>query len=158
MTEHPILYRKRLIPDECILLKDDIILSCDSHHIVTKWKALKPKKDLHHGFSCYFLDDHIKISQFRAEDDTFLYWYCDIVDYVIDEEHDCVTSVDLCIDVVIYPDKSYRVLDLDELAQMQEVGKLTDVMLSTALRTTDRLLQKIYNGEFEEYCSFFSFT
>jgi len=69
-----------------------------------------------------------------------------------------VTSVDLCIDVVIYPDKSYRVLDLDELAQMQEVGKLTDVMLSTALRTTDRLLQKIYNGEFEEYCSFFSFT
>lgn len=38
------LYRKRIIPDECILLKDDLILSCDEEHIITTWKALRPKK------------------------------------------------------------------------------------------------------------------
>ena len=29
------LYRRRLIPDECILLKDDIILYADDDHILT---------------------------------------------------------------------------------------------------------------------------
>ncbi len=27
------LYRKRIIPDECVLLKDDLILSCDEEHM-----------------------------------------------------------------------------------------------------------------------------
>lgn len=40
----PILYRRRIIPEECVLLKDDIILSCDEEHIITSWKALHPKK------------------------------------------------------------------------------------------------------------------
>ena len=31
----PALYRKRLIPDECILLKDDIILDASDDHILT---------------------------------------------------------------------------------------------------------------------------
>lgn len=31
----PALYRRRLIPDECIPLKDDIILECTSERIVT---------------------------------------------------------------------------------------------------------------------------
>lgn len=39
-----ILYRKRIIPDECVLLKDDMILSCDEDHIITSWRALHPKK------------------------------------------------------------------------------------------------------------------
>lgn len=34
---NPILYRKRIIPDECILLKDDVILSCDEERIVTTY-------------------------------------------------------------------------------------------------------------------------
>lgn len=38
------LYRRRIIPDECILLKDDIILSCDEEHIVTSWQTLRPKR------------------------------------------------------------------------------------------------------------------
>lgn len=31
----PTLYRKRLIPDECVLLKDDTVLYRDSQIIVT---------------------------------------------------------------------------------------------------------------------------
>ena len=37
------LYRKRLIPDECILLKDDIIVHADNDVIVTTWHSLKKR-------------------------------------------------------------------------------------------------------------------
>ena len=32
------IFRKRYIPDECIFLKDDIIIHQDDEHIITKWK------------------------------------------------------------------------------------------------------------------------
>lgn len=41
---YPALYRRRLIPDECILLKDDIVLEWNEDRIVTSWKALHPKR------------------------------------------------------------------------------------------------------------------
>ena len=53
------LYRKRIIPDECILLKNDHIVSFENNRLVTTWSALHPKKDLHHGISCYFLEHGI---------------------------------------------------------------------------------------------------
>ena len=31
------IYRKRLIPEECILLKDDIIVEQNEDYILTKW-------------------------------------------------------------------------------------------------------------------------
>ena len=37
------IYRKRLIPEECILLKDDIIVEQNDDYILTKWKTLNPK-------------------------------------------------------------------------------------------------------------------
>ena len=72
MILNPVLYRRRLIPNECILLKDDVILSCTDNMILTKWNALRPKKELHHGFSAYFLKEHIKVSKFCKEDNTFM--------------------------------------------------------------------------------------
>ena len=56
------LYRRRLIPDECILLKDDILLEANDDHILTKWNTLKPKEFLHHGDSCYYLNKGVKVS------------------------------------------------------------------------------------------------
>ena len=70
---HPTLYRKRIMPDECIHLKDDVIIKCTEDIIITKWNALKPKKDLHHGYSCYFLKEGFKVSKFLREDDSLLY-------------------------------------------------------------------------------------
>ena len=61
--DKPILYRKRLIPQECVLLKDDVILECSEDIILTKWCALKPKKYLHHGYSCYFPKEGIKVTR-----------------------------------------------------------------------------------------------
>ena len=63
-NDTPILYRKRLIPEECILLNKDILLYRDEHILVTKWQTIRPKKDLDHGTSCYFLDKGWKVSRF----------------------------------------------------------------------------------------------
>ena len=121
----PILYRKRLIPDECVLLKDDVILYRDDQMIVTGWHTLKPRKDLHHGCSCYYLSEGFKISRFYREDDSMLFWYCDIVDHTFDMATDTYIFTDLLVDVIVYPDGFVKVVDLDEpevpLANLREI-------------------------------------
>ena len=54
------LYRKRLIPEECILLKDDHLFYQSPDILMTAWSALKPKPDLDHGISCYYLKEGFK--------------------------------------------------------------------------------------------------
>ena len=120
---NPILYRRRIIPEECILLKDDIIQSCDEERIVTTWNALHPKKDLHHGSSCYFLKEGFKVSKFCREDDSLLYWYCDIVDFNYDPVKNTMIVTDLLADVIIYPDGFVKVVDLDELVTAPESSR-----------------------------------
>lgn len=145
------LYRKRLIPEECILLKDDIILESNQEYILTKWNTLKPKKDLHHGYSCCYLDKGLKVSKFYREDNSLIYWYCDIVDYEWKENQSVLITTDLLIDVLIYPDGKLKVLDLDELADAQDQGLISGALLKKSLRRADRLLQDIYAGEFDQY-------
>ena len=45
------LYRKRIIPDECILLEEDEILYHDPEVIITKWNTIRPKKTQHNGYA-----------------------------------------------------------------------------------------------------------
>ncbi len=143
------LYRKRIIPEECILLKDDIILYQDSDIIVTKWRALKPKKDLHHGFSCYFLKDGFKISKFYYADDSLLYWYCDIISHTYDPETDTYVFTDLLADVILFPDGRIKVVDLDEVADALASGAITAEQAEDALHKQSRLLNLIYRNEFD---------
>ena len=112
--KRPILYRKRLIPEECILLKDDELLYRDEKKIITRWNTLHPKKDLDHGFSCYFLDKGIKVSKFYKADGSLICWYCDIVSHSYDEATDTYIFTDLLADVLVYPDGRIKVVDLDE--------------------------------------------
>lgn len=146
---NPILYRRRIIPDECVLLKDDIILSCDEDHIVTKWNALRPKKDLHHGASCYFLKEGFKVSKFCREDDSLLYFYCDIVDYNYDAVQNNLIVTDLLADVIIYPDGFVKVVDLDELVTALEARSISLDTLKASLNKLDKLLNIIYSGKFK---------
>lgn len=147
MTQ-PTLYRKRIMPEECIHLKDDIIIECNKTVILTKWNALKPKKDLHHGYSCYFLEKGFKVSQFLREDDSLLYWYCDIVEYLSDPTANSLTSLDLLADVIIYPNGFVKVMDLDELATALDQDALTTDLLQKCLNRLNHLLQIIYQGNF----------
>ena len=147
------IYRKRMIPDECILLKDDIILEKTDEIIVTQWKTLKPRRDFHHGYSCYFLKLGFKVSKFYREDDSLLYWYCDIVDYTYNEEDNALIVTDLLADVVIYPDGYTKVLDIDELAVALEKNLCAPQIVTQALRRLDSLLNMIYDDKFDTLSS-----
>lgn len=142
----PILYRRRLIPEECVLLKDDKLLFRSEKIILTAWNTLKPRKDIHHGFSCYYLQEGFKISRFCRADGSLLYWYCDIVDYDYRKESDTYVITDLLADVIIYPDGFVKVVDLDELVTAKEAGLLSDDMLKKGILTLSHLLEIIYDG------------
>lgn len=144
-----VLYRKRIIPDECVLLKDDIIISSTNDIIVTKWNALKPRKDLHHGFSCYFLKKGFKVSKFYNEAGELLYWYCDIVEYDYNEANNTLVVTDLLADVIIYPDNYVKVVDIAEIATCVENNALTNAQLIKSLKNLDELLNIIYKGNFD---------
>ena len=45
------LYRRRLIPDECLHLKNDHIIHISKDIIVTKWNTIHPKAEFSHGIS-----------------------------------------------------------------------------------------------------------
>lgn len=145
----PLLYRKRIIPEEIIPLKDDEILYIDDEIIVTKWNVLKPRPDFHHGYSCYFLNKGIKVSKFIEESGNLHYWYCDIVEHTYDESSNSYTFTDLLADVIIYPDGTVKVVDLDEIAVALERKMLSERELSITLRTLDSLLNMIYDGDFD---------
>ena len=144
------LYRRRLIPAECILLKDDIIVKQTKDLIIPSWKTLNPKIAFSHGCSCYFLREGFKISKFYTQNNSLLYWYCDIVEYAQDESAHTLTTTDLLADVIVYPDGRTKVVDLDELAQAFETGLLTAAQLSAALRQLNHLLTYIYKDKFDQ--------
>ena len=144
----PILYRKRLIPEECILLKDDRILVRDDDKIITGWHTIKPRKDLHHGYSCYYLREGFKVSKFYREDGSLLYWYCDIVCYDHRPDTDTYIVTDLLADVIVYPDGFVKVVDIDELVTALNEKLISEETLKTSLFNLNSLLSIIYAGEF----------
>lgn len=146
--DYPVLYRKRLIPEECIPLKDDTILYMDDEIIVTKWTTLKPRKDFHHGYSCYFLKEGYKVSRFMSEDDTLVYWYCDIVTYLWDKALNTLTVVDLLADVVVKPDGRMNVLDIDELCEAKEKILITEEQFFISVKQLGCLIKLIQDGNF----------
>lgn len=143
------LYRKRLIPNECILLKDDIIMEQNEDIILTKWKTLNPKTAFSHGCSCYLLHDGIKISKFYRSDNSLLYWYCDVVSYDYDAENNSYIVTDLLADVIVHPDGTVEVVDLDEVAEAFEKELLSSEQLTACLRQLNYLLSHIYQDKFE---------
>ena len=145
------LYRRRIIPQECVKLKDDIILHMDKKILVTEWKTLKPRKDFHHGYSLYLFEEGIKVSKFLREDDSLLYWYCDIVEYDLNETKDELTVTDLLADITVDGEGHLNVLDVDELSEAYDKGLITDEMFHTAVRRLGNLINAYQTGEFKRY-------
>lgn len=143
------LYRRRLIPAECLLLKDDIIVEQNDEVLITKWKTIRPKPDFSHGCSCYFLQEGIKVSKIYRSDGSLVYWYCDIVDYDYDAASQSLTVIDLLADVILYPDGRMEVVDLDELAEAMERELITKEQMTTCLRNLNHLLSMIYRDKFD---------
>ncbi len=148
---YPVLYRRRLIPDECVLLKDDIILHMDDSVLVTKWNTLKPRKDFHHGYSCYFFKEGIKVSKFLREDGSLLYWYCDVVNFERSDDGNTLTVIDLLVDVTLDPEGRMKVLDIDELCEAYKTGLIDDGMFHTAVERLGLLTDAVQSGRFGTY-------
>lgn len=168
------VFRQRIYPKECVCLKDDEILvfDQDASRLVTKWQAIKPRKDLHHGYSAYIYDEGFKLSKFYNADGQLNYWYIDIIDVtypacvdtnscknlpkeiVSPTMNGCFLCTDLLADVLIYPDGKVEVVDLGELADMYEQGALSNAQLLDAIRRLDHLLQLIYSGKIKEYMTY----
>lgn len=145
------LYRRRFIPDERILLKDDVIVSVDGERIVTKWKVLSPVHPFTHGVSCYFIKEGFKVSKFLDDSDRPVYWYCDIIETEYDAAEEAYTFNDLLIDVIIENDGTVKVVDLDEIATALEKDILDKETVIKAVNRASRLLDIIYGGRFDEY-------
>ena len=145
------LFRRRFIPEEIVELKDDKILSMDKNNniIITKWNVLKPRNDIDHGISAYFINEGIKVSKIFNSDGDLVYWYCDIIETIHD--NNTYTFNDLLIDIIIHPDGKVEVVDMDEFADVMENGILTNNTIAKALRCANSLLKDIYSGNFEKY-------
>lgn len=150
----PTLYRKRLIPQECILLKNDVVLRCEKDILVTKWDTIRPKKTLDHGLSAFFWDKGIKVSKFYDHDSQFICWYCDIITYEYHPENDSYVTIDLLADVLVYPNGTIKVVDLDELADARTQNLISEELLLMSLHQLNDLLQIIYSGRFGELTAY----
>lgn len=145
------LYRRRLIPDECIPLTDDRILFQSENILITGWNTLHPKTEFAKGISVYILDNGWKISKQMDADGNFVLWYCDIISHDYDKIDDTYIFTDLLADVTIDRNGFVKVIDLDELSDAYERGLISAHLLSEAVRKLNGLLCAIYSGAFEEY-------
>lgn len=143
------IYRRRYIPKEYIDLKNDERVFLDENYLITKWKPLRPRSDFAAGVSVYCLKEGWKISNIMDEEGNTLEWYCDICEFIIDDENNTFTSNDLLLDVIIYPNGRELILDADEAADALEKGLITNEQMIKALRSFNSLLEVIRHGEFE---------
>jgi len=146
----PTLYRKRFIPQETVLLKDDIVLYRDNQILITKWRVLKPRADFQKGISYYFLQKGYKVSKFFKENDDFVYYYCDIISTSYDKETNTFVFTDLLADVIWKPDGLIRVLDLSEISDALDENLISIKLAKMAIRQLDALLQLIYSNQLKE--------
>lgn len=147
----PILYRRRLIPEECICLKNDKIILQNDNQIITSWQTLRPKDKFASGISFYILDKGWKISKFYNIDNEVIYIYCDIIESEYNEKEDSYIFTDLLADVIVENNGFVRVVDLDELASAFDLKIIDEKTISNALNKLNDLLQTIYQGGLQPY-------
>lgn len=140
------IYRKRYIPNEIIDISGDKVESVSEDLLITSWLPIHPRNDVAFGMSYTYLKKGWKISKFYDKDKNFLYWYCDIIDAQIkDEEY---ILVDLLVDIKVYPDGRYEILDEEELDEALNQGLITKEQKEEALNKLNALLEIIKKGEF----------
>lgn len=144
----PVLLRKRYIPYEIVDISGDELLYRSDELLVTRWKAIRQRKDIYGGISYAFLNKGFKLGRFYDQEGKFLYWYCDIIDVLYDSDKDEYTFDDLLVDIKIMPDGMVKILDADELATALETGLISIGQACRAMRTLDNVLKLVYSGNF----------
>ncbi len=97
------------------------------------------------SFEHFWFDRWYNIFRFHERDGSLMAWYCNIAmpatyaDGVVD-------FIDLDIDVVVWPDLSHEVLDLDDFAEnSQKYGYPPDVIRNSN-RSVDEIIELIKTG------------
>ncbi|MDR1210519.1 MAG: DUF402 domain-containing protein [Clostridiales bacterium] len=147
------LYRRRYIPNERVLLDKDEVVRADDERVLTRWRAIRPRRDFARGDSVYFLNDGVKVSRMFRADGGFVYWYCDIIE--VSSEPGVYVFSDLLADVIVEPGGGVRVLDVGEIADALDSGLISVAQAKKALRALDWLLALIYGGRFGELTAAF---
>ena len=142
----PRIRRIRYIPSEIVDISSDRLLLQDEEHLITEWKPIRPRTDIHGGISCVFFSKGIKVSQFLGAQGELLYWYIDLVDIRHDPVADTFDLHDLLADVRVMPDGRVEIIDLDELADALEQHLITPGQGVLALRTLHQLLLDLHTG------------
>lgn len=144
------IFRKRYIPNEIVDISGDEVLYQDEKLIITKWLPIHPRNDIANGISYTMLDKGWKLSKMYDAEGKLLYWYCDIIDYELqqEEQEEVYTLIDLLLDVKIYEDGSYEVLDRDELEEAFAKGLITKEQKEKSLARLEELLKVIQSGKF----------
>ena len=147
------IYRKRYIPNEIIDISGDEVLYKDEKLIITKWLPINPRNDIASGMSYTMLDKGWKISKFFGKDGKLLYWYCDIIDHEkeIQEGEEVYTLIDLLLDVKVYENGNYEVLDEEELEEAFQRGLITKEQKEKSEKRVQELVQIIESGEFPPF-------
>ncbi|WP_170105660.1 DUF402 domain-containing protein [Desmospora activa] len=95
----------------------------------------------------YFVKKGYTISKVFQKSGEFLYYYCDVMEmrqvgrlrYVM---------VDLLLDMIVYPDGRYHLIDVDEFAEAIEKGQLKRRQQVHSLKTLDKMIQLQTNRSF----------
>jgi predicted RNA-binding protein associated with RNAse of E/G family len=141
------IFRRRFIPNEILDISRDEVLFIDDEVLITRWVPIKPREDFNSGKSFTFLKKGYKLSKI-FKDNKFIFWYCDIIDVEIDVEKAVYTITDLLVDVKIYPDDTYEILDIDEIGETLLNGTISKEIAALALKRLSDLLEIIYSKSF----------
>jgi predicted RNA-binding protein associated with RNAse of E/G family len=87
----------------------------------------------------YFVKEGYTISKVFTKEGDFQYYYCDLMEMQQTGNLRYV-MVDLLIDLIIYPDGQYHLVDLDEFADSVEKGEITKRQQIYTIRTLDRMI------------------
>lgn len=144
----PKMYRKRFEPDEIVDISNDKLIYRDNEIIATSWLPIKKREDISYGNSFTFIKEGYKISEIYGPNQEFEFWYCDIIDTKYDKEKDEYTFIDLLIDVKVYEDGFYEILDVEEVALLLKDGRIASNEVIKGLTNLDKLLKIIYTKKF----------
>ena len=73
------------------------------------------------------------------------------MDFTFEADSNSLIITDLLADVIIRPDNSVQVLDIDELCEAKEKNLIDDSAFFTAVKRLGFLIKKIEQHEFEQY-------
>ena len=95
----------------------------------------------------YWLDRWYNVFRFLADDGTTRLWYCNVNTPPVLED-DMLTYIDLDIDVLVMPDFSYQVLDLDEFDANAERYGYSNEEKTQARAAVEEVVSLIKNRDF----------